>query len=90
MVAPTSPFERFERYLRQNGGRMTPQRRLILLHIVGENARFKAEELIRYFHTHETPVRVARATIYRTLMELTDCGLLRHENIDGHSFYDIF
>ena len=65
-----SPLERFEEYLRTHDMRMTKPRRTVLDHVFSKHEHFDAETL-----SDQLP-SVARATVYRTLKEFVEAGLL--------------
>ena len=60
--------------LRQNGRKITPQRRAILELLAQENAHPTAEEI--YQQIAETMPDISRATVYNTLHELVALGAL--------------
>ena len=65
----------FRQYLRSRGLKYTPERRTLLREILGHDEHFEAEQLL--FVLRQGGVRVAKATIYRTLPLLVDCGLIQ-------------
>jgi Fur family ferric uptake transcriptional regulator len=72
----------FERYVRHRGLRMTPARRAVLEEIFSHHEHIDADRL------HEAMARkglaVSRATVYRNLDLLADCGLVRKYRLDRH------
>ena len=70
-----SPVEPFARFLRQQGLRMTSERRHILQHVFAAHTHFEAEDL--QIRLREVGHRVSKATIYRTLKLLVESGILR-------------
>ena len=88
MIALPSPFERFEICLARRNKRMTEQRRLIVQHVFSLDARIHADQIIEFFRENPPTFRVGRATVYRTLMELVDCGLLQQLDENGTVWYD--
>ena len=87
-VAQT-PRQRFEEYLRSKGMRLTEQRRILVDHIFRRHEHFDADELIEELARAEDKRRIGRATVYRTLKELIEAGLLRKiMEVDGRTVYD--
>lgn len=67
--------ERFDVYLRQKGMRRTGQRDVIVEAAFGSDDHFTAEELLAT--ARRIDPRASRATLYRTIALLVECGLLR-------------
>jgi len=65
----------FVRCLRQRGLRMTAERRHVLQHIFAAHTHFEADDL--YLRLREAGHRISKATIYRTVALLLECGILR-------------
>mgnify|MGYP002623548454 CR=1 FL=1 len=78
-----SPQERFEEFLQSRGKRNTDQRKLIVDHIFQRHNHFDADSLI-----DELGRQVGRATVYRTLTELVDAGMLRKLDLDGRAVFE--
>jgi Fur family ferric uptake transcriptional regulator len=79
--------ERFERYLRDNGLKLTPERAAILQEFYRIHDHIEADELL--FHLRRSQVRVSRATIYRTLDLLVQAGLARRIRLGkDHAYYE--
>jgi len=72
-----SPVERFAQFLQSRGKRVTEQRRLIVDQIFSHHDHFDAEELIEHLQDLIARRKVSRPTVYRTLAELVEAGLLR-------------
>lgn len=79
--------ERFRVFLAGKGLRYTRERAELLSAISDAPRHFEAEDLIRT--VSERSGRVSRATIYRTLGLLEECGVLR-KSLFGHNrhFYE--
>jgi Fur family ferric uptake transcriptional regulator len=80
-----------QHYLRQQlserGLRVTRERQLILDHAFEHFGHFDSEELLESLNRHG--IKVSRATVYRTLPQLVEIGLLRrHEIGDRQKFYE--
>ncbi|MCA9730034.1 MAG: transcriptional repressor [Candidatus Eisenbacteria bacterium] len=80
-------IERFRAFLASKGLRFTRERSELLSAIFQAPRHFEAEDLIRTVDERES--RVSRATIYRTLGLLEECGILR-KSLFGHNrhFYE--
>jgi Fur family transcriptional regulator, ferric uptake regulator len=65
----------FREYLRDRGLKYTPPRRAILEAVMANTEHFEAEQLL--LDLRQRGDRVARATIYRTLPILVNCGVLK-------------
>jgi Fur family ferric uptake transcriptional regulator len=83
-----TPLERFEEYLQSRGKRTTQQRRILLNHIFRRHEHFDADDLIDELSRQAEGGRVSRPTVYRTLRELVDAGLLRQMVLGGRSVYE--
>ena len=88
--------ERFRRFLRSKGLRFTSERERVLEEASSVHEHFEAEDLL--FRMRQHGHRVSKATVYRTLTLLVQCGLLRevifgerhshYEHILGHRHHD--
>ena len=83
-----SPLERFEEYLRTKGKRNTQPRRVIVQEIFSHHDHFDADELLATLSEQSNDRKVSRPTVYRTLTELVDAGLLRKMDLDGRAVYE--
>ena len=72
-----TPIERFDEFLQTRGMRRTPQRRTIVEEVFKRHEHFEAEDLIKQLQDLPGERSVSRPTIYRTLGELVEAGLLR-------------
>jgi Fur family ferric uptake transcriptional regulator len=84
----SSPQERFSEYLQSRGKRITQQRRVLVDHVFERHDHFDADELIANLGRVEGIGRVSRPTVYRTLNELVEAGLLRRMNLGGRAVYE--
>lgn len=66
------------RQLKENGYRITPQRRL-LIQIILENEYSSCKEI--YFTAREKDQKVGMATVYRMVQLLEDMGLIHKEMV---------
>ncbi len=83
-----SPQERFEEYLQSRGMRNTEQRRTLVDHIFSHHEHFDADQLIAQLPAKGTSGYVSRPTVYRTLAEFVDAGLLRKFELNGRTVYE--
>ncbi len=83
----SSPRERFVEYLQSKGKRVTPQRLQLVEHIFEGHDHFDADGLIDEVARLKGK-RISRATIYRTLDELVDAGLLIAMSLRGRRVYE--
>ncbi|MDZ7617962.1 MAG: transcriptional repressor, partial [Patescibacteria group bacterium] len=83
-----TPTERFAQFLDGRGKRLTSQRRLIVEMVFSHHDHFDVEELIDHLRCLIAARRVSRPTIYRTLGELVEAGMLRSMTLGGRSVYE--
>ena len=83
-----SPQERFEEYVQTRGGRNTEPRRILIDHIFSYHDHFDPDQLIARLPNKGDDGYVSRPTIYRTLSELVDAGLLRKFEVDGRAVFE--
>lgn len=84
-----SPQERFEEYLQSKGLRQTGQRRYLVELVFSQHDHFDADELIDRLPRRGEANYVSSATVYRTLREFVDAGLLRSFQLDGRTVYEL-
>lgn len=84
----SSPQERFAEFLQSKGKRVTQQRRVLVDHVFERHDHFDAEELIINLALSPEGGKVSRPTVYRTLNELVDAGLLRRMSLRGRAVYE--
>ncbi|MGB0715400.1 MAG: Fur family transcriptional regulator [Phycisphaerae bacterium] len=77
---PDGSLEAFRTYLKQNGIKLTNARRAILEVTLEINKHFEAEEVL--YALKERGLNVGKATVYRTLPLLVDCGILKQVRFD--------
>jgi Fur family ferric uptake transcriptional regulator len=76
-----------ETFIRQKGLRRTNQRDAIVNAVFAKDEHFTADEL--YDRVRKTDSTTSRATVYRTLALLVECGLLREIDLgDDQTTYD--
>lgn len=83
-----SPQERFEEYLQSRGLRQTEQRRHLVNLVFSRHEHFDADMLIENLPSKGKPGYVSSATVYRTLKEFVDAGLLNSFQLDGRTVYE--
>lgn len=83
-----APLERFEEFLQSRGMRNTEQRRTLVEHIFSHHEHFDADQLIEQLPSKGQENYVSRPTVYRTLSDLVDAGLLRKFELDGRAVYE--
>lgn len=83
-----SPVERFEEFLQSRGKRVTRQRRTIVEEVFRRHEHFDADALLAHLQKVSRNRAVSKATVYRTLAELVEAGLLRSFTLDGRR--DVF
>lgn len=84
-----SPQERFEEYLQTRGLRQTNQRKILIEAVFQEHDHFDADELIDRLPRRGEANYVSSATVYRTLREFVDAGLLKSFQLDGRTVYEL-
>lgn len=83
-----TPQQRFSDYLQSRGMRNTEQRRCVLDRVFQQHDHFDADQLLDRLPAKGQPGYVSRPTVYRTLGEFVDAGLLRKFVLDGRSVYE--
>lgn len=77
----------FRSFIRRKGLRNTPEREEIIGEIFARDDHFDVDEL--YFRLRSKGSRVSKASIYRNIPLIMECGLIKevwHE--DGHMHYE--
>lgn len=75
-------------YLQSRGMRSTRQRQVLLDQVFAQHDHFDADQLIEKLPRRGNADYVSRPTVYRTLGEFVDAGLLRKFEVDGRSVYE--
>lgn len=83
-----SPEARFEEYLQSRGLRQTAQRKFLIGQIFSHHEHFDAEELMERLPRRGEANYVSSATVYRTLREFVDAGLLKSFQLEGRTVYE--
>jgi len=82
------PAERFFQFLRAAGKRATRQKQLIVDQIFSHHDHFDADELLEHLRPLVAQHRVSRPTVYRTLTELVEAGMLRKMALGGRNVFE--
>ncbi|MDH4477708.1 MAG: transcriptional repressor [Verrucomicrobiaceae bacterium] len=77
--------ERLNNHLASKGLRRTRQREVIVDTVFSSDEHFNAEELLDRVRAVDRTV--SRATVYRTLTLMVECGLLRHVDLGREQTY---
>src|SRR5690348_638833 len=86
-AAPRGPHEHFRRFLQEGQYRITPERFDVLDAVLAWNDHFDADNLFIYLKNNGS--KVSRATVYKTLALLHECGLVsRYRFSQGHAQYE--
>jgi len=72
-----SPEEKFREFLATRGKRLTQERDIIVREIFSDHEHFDVEEIVERLHKPKNGHRVSRATVYRTISQLEEAGLIR-------------
>ncbi len=83
-----TPQQRFSDYLQSRGMRNTEQRQRLLERVFAQHEHFDADQLIERLPKRGLSGYVSRPTVYRTLAEFVDAGLLRKFQLEGRSVYE--
>jgi Fur family ferric uptake transcriptional regulator len=83
-----SPLGRFSEFLQANGKRLTEQRRIIVEQVFSHHDHFDADELMDHLKGPISRRQVSRPTVYRTLNELVEAGMLRRMTLGGRGVYE--
>jgi Fur family transcriptional regulator, ferric uptake regulator len=83
-----TPLARFEEFLQARGKRVTQQRRMIVEKVSARHKHFDADQLAAEMAQSDHKRKVSRPTVYRTLTELVDAGVLRKMTLGGRAVYE--
>jgi Fur family ferric uptake transcriptional regulator len=72
-----SPSDKFREYLQTRGMRLTRERASVVTEVFSCHEHFDSDQLVDRLAAVEEDKRVSRATVYRTLNEMVEAGLLR-------------
>jgi Fur family ferric uptake transcriptional regulator len=76
--------KQFIDYIRERGMRVTPERLALLDEIYRQHGHIDAEELLD--GAREAGLKASRATVYRTLDLLVDCGLVQRQRLGRNRY----
>jgi|GEM_PF-3655613 len=75
-------------FLRHQGMFFTKERQIIVQSILEHKEHFSADEL--FFDLQKQSKKVSRATMYRSLAQLVECGVLSEADFGhGHSHFEL-
>ncbi len=77
VAVAVTPLEKYREFLATKGLRMTRERSIIVEEVFDSHEHFDAEQLISRLARRNDGRRVSRSTIYRTLGQMVDAGLIR-------------
>lgn len=77
VTVAVSPAEKYREYLATKGLRLTRERSIIIEEVFASHEHFDAEQLIGRLAQRTDGTRVSRSTIYRSLLQLEEAGLIR-------------
>lgn len=83
-----TPLARFEEFLQSRGKRITRPRKVIVDEVFRQHEHFDAENLMDQLRKSAPDRKVSRSTVYRTLEQLVESGLLREMTLGGRSVYE--
>lgn len=72
-----SPVEKFKEFLTTRGKRLTQERDIIVKEIFSDHEHFDVNEIVARLDKPRDGRRVSRATVYRTIEQLEEAGLIR-------------
>jgi Fur family ferric uptake transcriptional regulator len=84
----TAAQSRYAEFLKRNKMLLTKERTALLKFMFAQKGHFSADELL--YEMQRTGIRVSRATLYRTLSQLVEAGILSESDFGhGHTHYEI-
>ena len=83
-----TPRERFAEFLQTRGKRSTRQRQMIVEHVSSHHEHFDADQLLAELRSTPEGARASRPTVYRTLTEMVEAGLLKKMVLGGRAIYE--
>ena len=83
-MADTRERDRFLQFLRSRGHRVTQERLALFDEIFSQHKHIDAEELLAAMKAQG--LKISRATVYRNLDLLVDCGLVRKQRLGRDRF----
>ncbi len=72
-----SPEEKFREFLATRSKRLTQEREIIVREIFSDHEHFDVDEIVARLDKPQDGRRVSRATVYRTIAQLEEAGLIR-------------
>ena len=79
--------ELFQHFLEEKGLSFTRQRKFIVEQVIKDQNHFKADDVVEALQNGSS--KVSRATVYRTLSYLEECGIIRRVDLGtGYSHFE--
>lgn len=72
-----TPVEKFREYLTTRDKRLTQEREIIVREVFADHEHFDVDNIVARLDKPRDGRRVSRATIYRTITQLEEAGLIR-------------
>ena len=88
LAVSLSPSQRFAQFLQARGKRITRQRQWIVDQVFSHHDHFDADELMGHLAELIGRRQLSRPTVYRTLNELVEAGLLRKMTLGGRGVFE--
>ncbi len=88
LAVSRSPSQRFAQFLQARGKRITRQRQWIVDQVFSHHDHFDADELMGHLAELIGQRQLSRPTVYRTLNELVEAGLLRKMSLGGRGVFE--
>ena len=82
-----SPLDNCRDFLSDRGQRLTRENVAVFEAICGYESLFDAGELVELLQTADRDTRVSRSTVYRTLLDLEQAGIVREIRRSGDTQY---
>lgn len=83
-MADAREKQKFLQFLRERGQRVTAERLALFDEIFSQHVHIDAEELLRSMQARG--LKISRATVYRNLDLLVECGLARKQRLERNRF----
>ena len=84
-----SPVEKYREFLATKGLRLTRERSIIVEEVFASHEHFDADQLVQRLSQLKDKRRVSRSTVYRSLHQLEEAGMLRKvARQDGREIYE--
>ena len=81
-------MEKFGEFLKSKGKKFTGERKILVEQVFSSHEHFDAESLVAKLERRTDGSAVSRSTIYRTLKQLVEAGLLRKMTLGNRDVYE--